>query len=202
MSAEPVIDMTPESSWGPSHNDKFWSSTQDPATPANYYTLGYYNSGGSLVNFFTDSLSGSGSNDVVCVRGSMSVISVTANNFVDSGEGYIVDEETGVIWQEGDSGDTMRWNDSIAYCDDLSLAGFTDWRLPTINEAITYVDYSSPTLVNSLFTSGSWCYWSETTVSIGSSAYGVCFYSPGFVGEIYPYSKSGGGPGYRARCVR
>lgn len=72
------------------------------------------------------------------------------NNFVDNGDGTITDNATSLVWLQNDSGDSLRWADAVAYCEDLSFAGADDWRLPNIKELHSLVDYSrSPDTTNS-----------------------------------------------------
>src|ERR1700733_11556701 len=44
------------------------------------------------------------------------------------------DPATGMTWAKKDNGSTVQQADAIAYCRDLRLAGFRDWRLPTIDQ--------------------------------------------------------------------
>jgi hypothetical protein len=51
----------------------------------------------------------------------------------DSGEIW-KDSETGLIWTVEDNGSDLGWNQAYNYCENLTLAGHTDWRLPTLDE--------------------------------------------------------------------
>lgn len=48
--------------------------------------------------------------------------------------GYWVDPSTGLMWAAKDNGRDVSWCKAIKYCRDVRLAGYSDWRLPTICE--------------------------------------------------------------------
>jgi hypothetical protein len=48
--------------------------------------------------------------------------------------GFWVDPSTGLMWAGKDNGKDVRWSNAIKYCRDLQLAGYSDWRLATIDE--------------------------------------------------------------------
>lgn len=48
--------------------------------------------------------------------------------------GTAVDPKTGLIWTAKDNGEGIDWHGAKEYADNLSLGGFSDWRLPTIDE--------------------------------------------------------------------
>jgi len=52
------------------------------------------------------------------------------------------DSETGLIWTVEDNGSNFNWNQANAYCENLTLGGHTDWRLPTIDELKLLYDKS------------------------------------------------------------
>ena len=64
------------------------------------------------------------------------------NRFVDNGDGTISDLATALMWARKDSGRTLNWEQSLAHCEDLELAGYRDWRLPNAKELHSIVDYT------------------------------------------------------------
>ena len=65
--------------------------------------------------------------------------------FVDNGDGTLTDIQTGLMWQQADPGE-LKWEEAKLYCENLVLGKYNDWRLPTMEELTTLVDYgkSSP----------------------------------------------------------
>jgi len=89
----------------------------------------------------------------------------TNNNFVDNGDGTVTDLGTGLMWQQATA--TKTWEQALAYCEALELAGYSDWRLPTWKELQSIVDYEkyNPSIDTKYFpnTEGQPYYWSSTT---------------------------------------
>ena len=84
---------------------------------------------------------------VLCVRRDNAY---GANRFSDNGDETILDQATGLVWQKADSAKGLNWQDALAYCEDLSLAGKDDWRLPDAKSLQSLVDYSrSPSTTQS-----------------------------------------------------
>ncbi len=103
--------------------------------------------------------------------------------YTDHGNGTVTDTQTGLMWQQATAPNRMNWNDAIAWCNNLSLAGYSDWRLPDIDELRSLVDMSySPTINTTYFpnTVASW-YWSSSTNA----------YSTGYAWVVYFYSGDG-----------
>jgi hypothetical protein len=48
--------------------------------------------------------------------------------------GVFSDSETGLMWQKESGKSERTWSQADAYCHDLQLGGFSDWRLATLNE--------------------------------------------------------------------
>jgi hypothetical protein len=64
------------------------------------------------------------------------------NKFVDNNDGTVTDLATGLMWQKADSGTGMDWETALKYAENLTLAGYKDWRLPNAKELQSIVDYS------------------------------------------------------------
>jgi hypothetical protein len=60
----------------------------------------------------------------------------------------VVDNVTGLQWQRVLSDSSVTWQVATDYCADLTLGGYSDWRLPTLIELYSLVDFtaSSPSI--------------------------------------------------------
>lgn len=76
---------------------------------------------------------------VMCVRGNTDY---GANNFADNGDGTITDRATGLMWMQNDSGSGMFWEDALTYGENLTHAGYDDWRLPNAKDLQSILDYT------------------------------------------------------------
>jgi hypothetical protein len=72
-------------------------------------------------------------------------------SYADNGDGTITDNVTGLMWQKSpdmDSNGIINYNDkmyfdeALAYAASFNLAGYTDWRLPTIKELYSLIMFS------------------------------------------------------------
>lgn len=59
-------------------------------------------------------------------------------SYSDNGDGTVNDNITGLMWQQ-DMGEQMTWSEANALAGTLSLAGYSDWRLPTIKELYSLI---------------------------------------------------------------
>jgi DNA-directed RNA polymerase subunit RPC12/RpoP len=65
------------------------------------------------------------------------------NRFVDNRNGTITDNETKLMWQKSGSREMMAWGKTPDYIDRLNnrkYAGYSDWRLPTLEELLTLTE--------------------------------------------------------------
>ncbi len=61
-------------------------------------------------------------------------------SYTDNKDGTITDNITGLMWQQ-DMGRKMTYKEAVEYSKKLNLAGHTDWRIPTIKELYSLIDY-------------------------------------------------------------
>ena len=52
----------------------------------------------------------------------------------DADGGIWTDPATVLMWEKSPATDPLYWQEAINYCQELRLAGYDDWRLPTIDE--------------------------------------------------------------------
>ena len=71
-----------------------------------------------------------------CSQHSFSIDSTVEN------EKVVVDNNTGLQWQQAISAETYTWKNAYAHCDTLNYGGHSDWRLPNPQELLTIVDIS------------------------------------------------------------
>lgn len=71
--------------------------------------------------------------------------------YQDNGDGTITDLVTGLMWSKSpdmdgdgniDYADKMSYSEALAGADTFSLAGYTDWRLPSIKEMYSLIIFS------------------------------------------------------------
>ena len=87
---------------------------------------------------------------------------------MNNGDGTVTDRATGLMWQKADDGTARNWEDSLAYAENLQLAGYSDWRLPNQKELHSIVDYGYIPAINPIFNIAdpkAW-FWSSTPVRL------------------------------------
>ena len=65
-------------------------------------------------------------------------------SYTDNGDGTVTDNVTGLMWQQ-DPGDKIDWDDAVDKLETFELAGYDDWRIPTIKELYSLVHFSGVT---------------------------------------------------------
>ena len=81
-------------------------------------------------------------------------------SLTDNGDGTITDNNTLLMWQKTDGGE-MTVENAAAFCSSLTLAGYSDWRLPTAIElfSINNFDHLNQALNSAYFTMTQAEYW-------------------------------------------
>lgn len=105
----------------------------------------------------------------------------------------------GLMWQDNEDAKTIQrdWTGAKEYCEDLTLGGLYDWRLPNIDELKSIVDEDrSPTIKKEFRNTASSVYWSSSRhVSDSEYAWYLYFYN-GF------QSSNSKAYNFYVRCVR
>jgi hypothetical protein len=114
--------------------------------------------------------------------------------------GMAKDERTGLMWQDNRFVESERVNFSQAerLCRDLRLGGYTDWRIPTIKELLTIIDYNKydPAILDGFSIAESRYYWSSTQyMGDPDKVWGIDFKDGATDGNGKSYDR-------RVRCVR
>jgi len=97
------------------------------------------------------------------------------DHLVNNGDGTVTDTETGLMWQQSVVETKMTWEQALSYFENLNLAGHEDWRLPTIKELQSLLDYSrfDPAINPAYFpdTDTSWHWYRSSTNVAGDGGY-------------------------------
>ena len=106
----------------------------------------------------------------------------------------MTDALTGLMWPRNGNlaGAVKTWKAALTYANDLSLCGYTDWRLPNINEISSLQNAAEPEQSTWLNTHGfnnvvTGFYWSSTSsADFTDNAWGTLFWS----GKISYFPKT------------
>ena len=114
--------------------------------------------------------------------------------------GVVLDKRNGIYWQDTvESKESSEdWDDAVAYCAKLELAGMKQWRLPTFNELFSIVDYKRiKPAINPVFDfveEGT--YWTSTTFAPNVSRAWTIDFRTGK--SFYSYKTTN----HSVRCVK
>ena len=118
-------------------------------------------------------------------------------DFTKSGN-IVIDGTTGLQWQDN-AVYSLTWTAAIEHCEDLSLDGHSDWRLPNLSELSSILDDTryNPSIDNTVFqNTASRHYWPSTTHAGNSRhVWYVDFYN-GYQNYYFKTNSS------YVRCVR
>ena len=137
---------------------------------------------------------------VRCVRLADAYVLPAPRYYVAPGGATATDTWTGLTWERGTTSGKKSRPDAIGYCEALTLAEATDWRLPTVRElhGLVAVNPGSPAIDHDAFPQApSTRFWSASLVDNGQDAHVIDFSLGGHI-ELWPATQ---GP-HDVRCVR
>jgi len=95
-----------------------------------------------------------------------------APSLTDNGNGTITDNVTGLMWQKVDSGE-MTWENAMTGASGLTLGGYSDWRMPTAQEAFCILNQDLNPALNSTYfvnnSSGTFAYFWTSDLFYGDN---------------------------------
>ncbi|MCL6583859.1 MAG: DUF1566 domain-containing protein [bacterium] len=148
----------------------YWSSTVVHCSPDNVWYVGFdyggISSAGRLSKYYVRAVR---STSLLTTIKENRKEHIYGNSYLNgslmvNGDGTVSDVASGLMWQQETVG-PMSWEEALRYCEGLALGGYSDWRLPTVNELQFLVDYSryNPAIdPNSFPGTKSSGYWSST----------------------------------------
>jgi len=132
---ETSVDTYTSSGW--------WVSITVPSKPQ--YTWIFRLANGKYSGFTTNAGARTANANVRCVKsphhgeGPLDVAAPPPNHYAIA-SGTVLDNYTGLMWQQGMSPSKLGWQAAKDYCAGLSLGGFEDWRLPAVQELSSLVN--------------------------------------------------------------
>ena len=169
----------------------YWSVTTQEDNSSYAWVAGFYD-GNSNYNVKTES------RNVMCVRGN----ALSPDFSRDDNRSVVKDNISGLVWQNV-GGVDKTWQEAIAYCENLSLGDYNDWRLPNIMEMLSIVDRSKKEMMfyDAFNDFGLSTYWTSTTyVEDKPYAWTVNFYGSVYSGGLS--NAAGKTFTMNVRCVR
>jgi hypothetical protein len=149
----------------------------------------------------------------LCVRISGQDTAASARAQSGDAAGAWIDPATGLMWAKKDNGDNndLTWTQADAYCKNLRLDSYSDWRLPTIDELQSIYDPSVSQPISCCNNHGGWqgdlhikgnlqlsgWLWSGTQGNDSGKAWAFVFYGGERYSSPLDYSNY-----RRALCVR
>jgi hypothetical protein len=99
-----------------------------------------------------------------------------ANDFIVNADGTITDRATGLVWQKSGSSKSLLWFEAKRYVEELNdkrFAGYSDWRLPTIEELASILtrEKKQGLYLNDLFDNKQKKCWSVDSLPRPGSSY-------------------------------
>ena len=125
---------------------------------------------------------------------------INSSRFIDNKDGTVTDTKTNLMWQQDTIEGGLSFDEAITKAASLVCGGYSDWRLPTIQELQSIVDYSkvNPSIDTTYFPNTlSSIYWSSSSTYVDSTSNAWLVYFD--YGLVYLLNKTNS---FYVRCVR
>ena len=167
----------------------FWTSQERKVDPLKAYFVYHYDS-------YSDYKAKTAAFNAMCVRGDKPEGAVFRTSQVEF-DRVVTDMTNGLYWQRSYETD-KTWQEALSYCENLTYAGFSDWRLPDRNELTTLFNYDKTEGAFSDFPAmpDDDYFWSSSTVSFEAGLAWLAHFGYGYT--YYSEKVSG----HLVRCVR
>ena len=118
------------------------------------------------------------------------------NSTTVNGDVIVTDTKTGLVWQKTYETE-KNWQQALDYCEDLTYAGYSDWRLPDKNELASLVNYKKYNPASNFpDISGDLSWWSSSTGVYNTLGAWCVHFNAGYV-DVRNKTYNG-----YVRCVR
>ena len=130
---------------------------------------------------------------MVALLGFFVVPAMASERFTNNSDGTVTDTHTGLMWAAKDNGSLVNWRAGRSYIQTYRGGGYTDWRMPTLEELASLYDPDQRNkhgyhITDLIDVSAASC-WASETVDYKAARFNFAY------GEIYWMRKSFSGPG-------
>ena len=130
---------------------------------------------------------------MVTLLGILVIPAMASERFTNNSDGTVTDTRTGLMWAARDNGSLVNWRAARSYIQMYRGGGYTDWRMPTLEELTSLYDPNQRNkhgyhITNLIDVSAASC-WASETVGYKAARFNFAY------GEIYWMRKSFSGPG-------
>ena len=116
---------------------------------------------------------------------------------IENNMDFYRDKQTNLYWaKEYATGKTCQ--QAFSYCEELNYGGFTDWRLPNVNELVGLINTGKSDPATDLPNTPSDWFWSSSSTAVLGNYKWIVLFDVGHGRASNDYK----GNGHYVRCVR
>ena len=168
----------------------FWSSSTLVNDTSLAWKVDFYNGHVAVGHYYDETWY-----YVRCVRRNEWSNSTFSTSTVNS-DAIVTDTKMGLIWQKTYE-TTKDWQEALDYCEDLTYAGYSDWRLPNKNELASLVNYEKYDPASDFPDMPSQSFWSSSTGVVNAYLAWRVYFGSGSMDYLDKPDDT-----YYVRCVR